>query len=41
MATSARFEALIGAEIGVDEGRETSPVDGIGGAIDRIDRIDP
>jgi hypothetical protein len=27
----------IGAEIGVDDGSEMAPVDGVNGAIDRID----
>jgi hypothetical protein len=27
----------IGAEIGADDGREMAPVDGVDGAIDRID----
>lgn len=37
MAMSAKLEAMIEAEIGVDDGREMPPVDGIDWAIDRID----
>lgn len=37
MAMSAKLETLIDAEIGVDDGREMPPVDGIDWAIDRID----
>lgn len=37
LAMSAKLEALIKAEIGVDDGREMPPVEGIDWSIDRLD----